>query len=298
MSFNGSGVFLINTAGQPVTPGTVISSSTFNTLTADIAGGLSTTITKDGQSTPTANIKMGGFRLVNLGAGIVSTDAAQLGQIQAGTTSYITVSGIDALTGNLVPALTAYAAGNTFSFVAAATNTGAVTINIDGLGAKDVTRDGSIALFANDITVGKVVTIVYDGTRFQLINGNSYQSVRVTGNGSFESLVVTGTGYSPNITLTDAASVAWDTSLGQVATFTFVSTNRTIATPTNIVNGGFYALKVVQNAGANTLTWSSVFKWAGGAAPVLSTAAGAIDIFTFESDGTNMLETGRSQGIA
>lgn len=287
MSYNGNGVFNINTAGQPVVPGTVISSTAFNALTADLANGLTTAITKDGQTTPTANIPMGGFRITGLGAAVASTDAVQFAQLQSGTTSYISVTGIDTITGNLVPALAAYAAGNTFSFVASGTNTGAVTLNIDGLGAKAITRDGSIALFANDITIGKVVTVIYDGTRFQLINGNSYQSIRVT-----------GTGYSPNITLTDAASVAWNTALGQVATFTFVSTNRTIATPTNIVNGGFYALKVVQNAGSNTLTWSSDFKWAGGTAPTLSTAAGAIDIFTFESDGTNMLETGRSQGIA
>lgn len=298
MSYNGNGVFNINTAGQPVVPGTVISSTAFNALTADLANGLTTAITKDGQTTPTANIPMGGFRITGLGAAVASTDAVQFAQLQSGTTSYISVTGIDIITGNLVPALTAYAAGNTFSFVASGTNTGAVTLNIDGLGAKAITRDGSIALFANDITIGKVVTVIYDGTRFQLINGNSYQTIRITGNGNIPSLTVTGTGYSPNITLTDAASVAWDTALGQVATFTFVSTNRTIATPTNIVNGGFYALKVVQNAGANTLTWSSEFKWAGGIAPTLSTAAGAIDIFTFESDGTNMLETGRSQGIA
>lgn len=298
MSYNGNGVFNINTAGQPVVPGTVISSTAFNALTADLANGLTTAITKDGQTTPTANIPMGGFRITGLGAAVASTDAVQFAQLQSGTTSYISVTGIDIITGNLVPALTAYAAGNTFSFVASGTNTGAVTLNIDGLGAKAITRDGSIALFANDITIGKVVTVIYDGTRFQLINGNSYQTIRITGNGNIPSLTVTGTGYSPNITLTDAASVAWDTALGQVATFTFVSTNRTIATPTNIVNGGFYALKVVQNAGLNTLTWSSEFKWAGGTAPTLSTGAGAIDIFTFESDGTNMLETGRSQGIA
>ena len=287
MSYNGSGTFNINTAGQPVVPGTVISSTVFNALTADLAGGLTNAITKDGQTTPTANIKMGGFKIINLGAGIVATDAAQIGQIQAGTTSYITVSGIDTIVGNLIPTLTAYAAGNTFSFVASGTNTGAVTLNIDGLGAKAVTRDGSIALYTNDITSGKVVTVVYDGTRFQLINANSYQTLRVT-----------GTGYSPNIALTDAATVAWNTALGQVATFTFVSTNRTIGAPTNIVDGGFYALKVVQNAGGNTLTWNSVFKWAGGSAPTLSTAAGAIDIFTFESNGTNLYETGRSLGVA
>ena len=287
MSYNGTGTFNINTAGQPVVPGTVISSTVFNALTADLAGGLTNAITKDGQTTPTNNIKMGGFKLTNLGAGVVATDAAQIGQIQAGTTSYISVSGIDTITGNLIPTLTAYAAGNTFSFVASGTNTGSVTLNIDGLGAKDITRDGSVALNANDITSGKVVTVVYDGTRFQLINANSYSIIRVT-----------GTGYSPNITLADASTVAWNAALGQVATFTFVSTNRTMGLPTNILDGAFYALKVIQNAGGNTLTWASGYKWAGGTAPVLSTSAGAIDIFTFESDGTNLYETGRSQAIA
>jgi hypothetical protein len=56
MSFNGSGTFLINTAGQPVVTNTVISSTAFNALTADLGTGLSTTITKDGQTTATAKI--------------------------------------------------------------------------------------------------------------------------------------------------------------------------------------------------------------------------------------------------
>ena len=111
-------------------------------------------------------------------------------------------------------------------------------------------------------------------------------------------LTVVGTGYSPNIALTDAATVAWDTSTGQVATFTFVSTNRTMGAPTNLVNGGFYALQVVQNAGSNTLTWNSVFKWASGTAPTLSTGAGARDFFTFRSDGTNLYQQGSALGVA
>lgn len=105
-------------------------------------------------------------------------------------------------------------------------------------------------------------------------------------------------GYSPNLTLTDAATIAWDTSLGQVATFTFVSTNRTVGAPTNLVNGGFYGLAVIQNAGSNTLTWNAVFKWTGGVAPTLSTAASAKDYFVFRSDGTNLYEQGRSLGVA
>lgn len=78
MSFNGSGVFQINSTGQPVVASTLIESATFNALTADLATGLSTCITKDGQTTPTANIPMGGYRITGLGFGTTSTDAARM----------------------------------------------------------------------------------------------------------------------------------------------------------------------------------------------------------------------------
>ena len=79
MSYNGSGTFQINSAGQPVVTGTVISSTAFNALTTDLATGLSTAITKDGQTTPTANIKLGGFKLTNVGAATTSGDALTFG---------------------------------------------------------------------------------------------------------------------------------------------------------------------------------------------------------------------------
>jgi len=56
VSYNGSGTFNINSAGQPVVTGTVISSTAFNALTADLGTGLSTAITKDGQTVATARI--------------------------------------------------------------------------------------------------------------------------------------------------------------------------------------------------------------------------------------------------
>ena len=56
MSYNGSGTFVINSTGQPVVAGTIISSATFNALTADLATGLTTAITKDGQTATTARI--------------------------------------------------------------------------------------------------------------------------------------------------------------------------------------------------------------------------------------------------
>ena len=56
MSYNGSGTFNINSTGQPVVAGTVITATAFNALTADLATGLTTAITKDGQTTTTVRI--------------------------------------------------------------------------------------------------------------------------------------------------------------------------------------------------------------------------------------------------
>jgi hypothetical protein len=181
MSYNGNGVFVINTAGQPVITGTTISSTTFNNLTADLATGLTTALTKDGQSTPTANIGMGAFKITNLAAGTVASDAARLDQVQGGSATFITAAGTDTITGTTSPALTAYATGNQFSFLVANTNTGAVTINVDGLGAKAITRTGTTALVAGDMVAGQAVEIIYDGTRFQLVNGNSFTNLKVSG---------------------------------------------------------------------------------------------------------------------
>jgi hypothetical protein len=104
--------------------------------------------------------------------------------------------------------------------------------------------------------------------------------------------------YFGNVALTDAATIAWAANTAQVATFTFVSSNRTMGAPTGLVNGAYYGLAVIQNSGSNTLTWNSVFKWANGTAPTLSTAASAKDYFVFRSDGTNLYEQGRSLGVA
>lgn len=170
MSYNGTGTFLINSAGQPVTPGTLISSTAFNALTADLASGLSTAITKDGQTTPINNIPMGGFRLTGLGAGVSATDAAQLGQVQGGTLDYITVTGTNTLTGTMTPTLTSYQTGNMFSFIVQNTNTTTVTLNVDGQGAKAIRRNAIDPLQAGDLVIGNVVVVIYDGTEFQLIS--------------------------------------------------------------------------------------------------------------------------------
>ena len=80
MSFNGTGTFLINTAGQPVVTGTTITSTAFNALTADLATGLSTAITKDGQTVVTGNIPLNGFKVTGVGAPTAINDALTYSQ--------------------------------------------------------------------------------------------------------------------------------------------------------------------------------------------------------------------------
>lgn len=89
-------------------------------------------------------------------------------------------------------------------------------------------------------------------------------------------------------TLTDAATIAWNLQTQQTAKVTLTD-NRTLGAPTNMVDGYTYILRVIQDGtGSRTLAYNGVFKWPGGVAPTLSTAASAIDILTFLSDGTNM----------
>lgn len=81
MAFNGSGTFVLYSPGNPVVTGTTISSTWANNTLNDIATGLSTCITKDGQTTPTANLPMGGFKLTGLAAGASNGDSLRYEQL-------------------------------------------------------------------------------------------------------------------------------------------------------------------------------------------------------------------------
>lgn len=80
----------------------------------------------------------------------------------------ITVTGTNTLIGTSVPAYTSYVAGMTLSFIPVATNTGAVTIDVDGLGAKNIYIGSSTAMVGGELVTGRIAQIEYDGTRFQL----------------------------------------------------------------------------------------------------------------------------------
>lgn len=82
-------------------------------------------------------------------------------------------------------------------------------------------------------------------------------------------------------TLTDGATINWDVSVGDYAKVT-LGGNRTIANPTNTVNGAFYILEVIQDGtGSRTLTWGSNFVWSSDTAPTLTTTLNKRDFIGF-----------------
>lgn len=103
--------------------------------------------------------------------------------------------------------------------------------------------------------------------------------------------------YAAEVTLTDAATVAWNVANAQVSKVTLAG-NRTFGAPTNQKAGSFYGLMVVQDAtGSRTGAWNSVFKFPAATTPTLTTSANAKDFFVFRSDGTNMYLVGKSMDV-
>ena len=67
-------------------------------------------------------------------------------------------------------AIQAYRTGVCYAFVANLSNTGATTVDVDTRGVKAITKFGTAPLVAGDMVSGQMCVVVYDGTRFQLLN--------------------------------------------------------------------------------------------------------------------------------
>ena len=217
MARNGSGTF-----SRPVSDyqnGTVISETAVNSEFDGISVGLTDSLAKDGQTVPTANLPMGTYRHTGVGNGSARTDYAAMGQLQDSTPQWLgNSSGTNTVTASSTPAIAAYAAGQSFKFKAGGTNTGAVTLNLNSLGAKAVQKRGA-ALVAGDITANNVVTVVYDGTQFQMISPTAVEAASTTVAGIVELATTAETATGSDATravtpeglhdMTSLAGAAW-----------------------------------------------------------------------------------------
>lgn len=175
MPRNGSGLYVPPPANYPAVSATTITAADRNAIDADLATALTNSLAVNGESVVTADIPFGNNKLTGVKDGTSAKDAANVSQIQNSNAILLaTVAGTDTITASLSPALTAYANGQIFTLIPANTNTGAVTININGLGAKSITKNGSTALVAGDLVAGVEYSLQYDGTRFQKVAGSDY----------------------------------------------------------------------------------------------------------------------------
>lgn len=78
----------------------------------------------------------------------------------------------NAITLTLDPPVASYGdlLGTTLTFPAAAANSGAVTISVDGLAAQGLKKQGGEDLKQGDLSPQALVSVKHDGTKFQIIN--------------------------------------------------------------------------------------------------------------------------------
>ena len=153
--------------GSAAVNGNVISPTVWNALLADLQTALTTCMLKDGSQTIAANLPMASFKITGLGSGTAYADACTVGQQLGMAGIYCTVGGtVDVITLTPTVTWTSYAAGQAVMFHTSGANTTNVTLNVSGLGAKALTKNGTTALSGADLPSGSLVFAVYDGTRF------------------------------------------------------------------------------------------------------------------------------------
>jgi len=176
-------------------------------------------------------------------------------------------------------------AGDGFVVALKRTDSGTNVVTVDGNGAETIDGATTHGLRRQYDSI----VLVSDGSNWQTMGDDVGGTVRdYTRQQNF---------VEKTLSLDSAGAVAWDMDDGQVAVVTLTA-NATLSAPTNHKAGGYYALKVIQDAtGGWTLGYNAVFKHPGGSAHTTTAAANAVDIQVWRSDGTNLHRAGLDQDL-
>lgn len=99
------------------------------------------------------------------------------------------------------------------------------------------------------------------------------------------------------VTLTDAATIAVDMATFFNTTVT-LGGNRTLGQPSNTKVGQSGVIRIVQDAtGSRTLAYHADYEFAGGTAPVLSTAANSQDLLFYQVLAANRIFASLVKGV-
>lgn len=128
--------------------------------------------------------------------------------IAAGTDTYTVAS---------MPGMNSYVNGFEPKILFTNANTGTASLNINGLGAKTIKKNGSTNLSAGDIPAGTTMRLSYDGTNFQLLGsaGSGGGGMVYPGAG-----IAVSTGAAWGTSLTDNSTL-WNNAIAKTGTTTF-----------------------------------------------------------------------------
>ena len=208
--------------------GTKIVADRHDTNDNDLATGINTCINKTGANAFTGNANLGSQKITALADGTAHTDGVNAGQIQDGG---LVFQANDTGSANtyaiaLAPVVTAYVAGQEFNFKAGNASSGASTLNVNGVGAKNIKKKNDQNIAAGDIEEDAIIKVLYDGTSFQMISqlgtsAGSMTSFTLTGDsGSNQTIadsntmdIAGGTGIATVVGATDTVTVAIDSTV-------------------------------------------------------------------------------------
>jgi hypothetical protein len=177
MPRNGSGTYVLP-AGNPVVPGTVIQTAWANPTMSDIAAALTASISADGQTSPVANLPMGGFKHTGAAPAAAVDEYALAGQVQHQAFNVIqgaAMAVVNVYTGTLPLGLTTFTNGMFVIFVVPTpgSNTGPATLSINGGAANNITDGNGGPLGAGALGPGAIALLGWDGTNWRSVLGGA-----------------------------------------------------------------------------------------------------------------------------
>lgn len=216
----------------------------------------------------------------------------------------------NALTLTPSPALGGYAAGVGLEFVSASANTGAATVNVSGLGVRNIRRQDGSALSPGDIPANALISMRFDGADFRLVTtpaGSAPSATTSTaGTARLATQAEVNTGTLTNaIVVPETLALARRATRAQSTAYTVVAADngRTILATGTWVLGALAAATLgtgfrfsVRNAGSGTITFdpNGAETVDGSATFPLSPGSAA----TFETDGVSWVSISRTDAAA
>jgi hypothetical protein len=141
-----------------------------------------------------------------------------------------------------------YFQGQRFCFIAGFTNTGAATLNVNGIGAKNIFMDG-VGLIGGEIVAGSVVETVYDGTQFQITSSRAPAAFP----GGFKNWLINGDFDIWQRGAGGSAAISAPVGVTYVADRWYISNSannaHTVSQQAGLTNGSRFCMRVQRNAG-------------------------------------------------